>query len=119
MSDVVLPLKRCHTCHERKPLSAFSRRSDQADGLATECRPCAAERYARNRRSRIERDGIEAERARGRANVQRHRARTANETGKRWNAARTSAVRALIARHREEYDRLMLLATRGELPDPD
>jgi hypothetical protein len=44
-----VPTKRCCTCHEDLPLSAFNVRRAAPDGLQSRCRSCGAEWYVRNR----------------------------------------------------------------------
>ena len=38
-------LKRCRTCHDRKPFDAFAKNKYRADGLNGACRSCIAARW--------------------------------------------------------------------------
>lgn len=46
--------KRCSTCYEMKPRSAFNRSKDKRDGLQCQCKDCHAETAARSYRLRKE-----------------------------------------------------------------
>lgn len=41
--------KRCCTCHEVRPLTAFNARASAADGLQSRCRDCSRRWYVANR----------------------------------------------------------------------
>lgn len=51
MAEAVVPLKRCTTCKNTKPVTEFCRDASRWDGLDPHCKPCrraASRRYGRS-----------------------------------------------------------------------
>lgn len=109
--------KTCPKCGESKNPSQFGRDRTRADGLQCWCGDCSRRASNQRRLARLAEDP-DAERRRQRENVKRYRStpegrRRSREQGRRQRLA----IKHLIANHHEEYERLLLLARRGELPD--
>ncbi len=109
--------KTCTKCGETFPLSGFYRNRSTPDGRARWCKACSyAASKASSDRLRAE-VGEEAWRAHRTAIVVKSRQRNGNASGKENQKAQRAAFRVLRDRHRKEWEHLLLLARRGELPE--
>jgi len=115
---VEMAVKRCPRCAETKPLSQFHRNRSAADGHHSMCKMCTqayTRAYQAAKAAKRAELGDEAWRAYKAAHVRAHRERTGGDRDREYARTQYRAVSALIDRHRAEYDRLLLLARRGEL----
>ena len=112
---LTLLLKTCPVCRETKTAAEFYRSGRTGDRLSYECKSCATSRAKKNREQRRSAMGDAAFREHTRQAVAKSRQRTGNRSGIEYNKARSRAIAALIEAHRDEFDRLLLLARRDEL----
>jgi hypothetical protein len=104
MAAVELAFKHCPDCDTTKPVAEFHRHPKTRDRLQVRCKPCF-NAYERERRAtRRAAMGEEAWLEYQRQIIRRHRQKTGNVQGKAY------------ALHRDEFEHLLLLARRGELP---
>lgn len=115
MSGVDLMTKRCSKCGQTRPASKFYRNTKSKDGLHGWCKECVdrgvKERAARRRAEM----GEEAWLAHKAEITRRSRARRGMVAERAYSKAVREATSALVDRHRQEYEHLLLLARRGEL----
>lgn len=117
MSTLTLIEKACTRCGETKPLSQFHRNRNSPDGHASACKPCRIAGVKAAQDKRRAEMGEEAYLAMVAAN-QRARRRLNDDAeayDRDYMRARHQATAALIDRHRDEFEHLLLLARRGEL----
>ena len=109
--------KRCIECGEVKALSQFYRNKSGRDGYKARCKTCHRRSSDAARARRRAELGEDAYLAEHRAAVGRYRQRNPGAAAKAAKP-RAEALKALVARHRREYEHLLLLARRGELSAP-
>jgi hypothetical protein len=116
MAAVELAFKHCPDCDTTKPVAEFHRHPKTRDRLQVRCKPCF-NAYERERRAtRRAAMGEEAWLEYQRQIIRRHRQKTGNVQGKAYARDKFRAVQVLIDLHRDEFEHLLLLARRGELP---
>ena len=113
--SLVVATKCCTKCGEMKPASAFYRNRSTKDGLQGHCKQCASEDVAARAARRRAEMGEEAWLAHQAEITRRSRERRGMAAERAYSKAVREATSALVARHRREYDHLLLLARRGEL----
>jgi len=114
--DVDLIEKTCTKCGETFSLSGFHRRRASADGHRSECKSCSTAAVVANRDRRRAEIGEDAWKAHKAAIVAKHRERTGNKKGKEYSRQEWQATKVLRERHAKEWEHLLLLARRDELP---
>lgn len=114
MSAPVAATKVCGKCGVEKNLADFYRNNRKKDGHTWQCKECArAYQAARNAQLRAEM-GDAAYRALRNGQTRAWR-RDNPESAAKHQRPRHTAIRHLIEAHRDEYERLLLLAKRGEI----
>lgn len=101
---VDLSIRECTRCHRELPVAEFRR---GPNGLLYRCRSCESEAVQESQARRRAAMGEEAFLAHQREIVRRHRERGGIVRDRAYNRARGRALRALVARHRDEFEELL------------